>query len=160
MKETIVLITSFLLAIQISGQPVRKMSLFINVHGNKTIYDRVIPNNDKGAGLELGFLINTKTKLRPKMEFDYDLFMGNDKGYLTADNMILVGKRGVPCVFIGDSYFPIKKLNTSLLIGASFFNSDVYFAIKPSIGFYLDNNQRFEAKIALTNIFGLGIRLI
>jgi hypothetical protein len=151
MKKSILLIISFFIALQISAQTERATSMYLSFHGNQTIYDRV--NTGGGAGVGIEFMLNTKGKIKPKMEFDYDIFSGTDLLKLNNEGQVIFQKRNVPCVFIGVLYNPINRVNLSLNLGTSFFNSKTYFAVKPSIGIYFDKKQRFEGKVSLTNIF-------
>ncbi len=148
-----ILIASCLFALHIFGQSDRKVSLYFNFQGNKTMYDRVIRNNGRGAGPGLEVLVNTQSKFKHLLEINCDFFSGDKVMVSTLDGHELVGKSVVPCIFIGTSYFPIHNLYFALSFGPSFINSDVYFAIKPCIGTYLGARNRFTAKISLTNIF-------
>jgi hypothetical protein len=151
MKKSILSIISFFIMLQISAQTERAISMYLSLHSAKVIYDRV--NTGNGAGLGIEFMLNTKGEVKPKMEFDYDLFGGTDIIKLNREGQELFQKYKVPCVFIGVFYNPINRVNLSFNLGTSFFNSMTYFAVKPSIVIYFDKKQRFEGKVSLTNIF-------
>ncbi len=172
MRKLVILTVSCFLTLNILGQQSKKVSLFFNLQANKTLYDRVMPNaNGAGAGLEL--FLNTSTKFKPILEFNWDVFSTSDV-MIFQDGNELVKKRSVPYVFIGTSYNPLKRLYFTFTFGPSFINSEVYLGIKPCVAYYIGRKERFTAKISLTNIFerddagnepfgymnfGLGVRL-
>ncbi|MEI6062199.1 MAG: hypothetical protein WCR72_15970 [Bacteroidota bacterium] len=151
MRKLVILLVSCFLTLNILGQQSRKVSLFFNFQANKTVYDRVMQNaNGAGPGLEL--FLNTSTKFKPILEFNWDLFSTSDV-MISKDGNELVKKRSVPSIFIGASYNPLNRLYITFTLGPSFINSEVYLGIKPCVGYYFGRKERFTAKISLTNIF-------
>jgi len=152
MKKLLILVSGCFIAIQIFGQQERKVAFYLNFQVNNSIYDR-IQHNSRGFGPGLEILLNTNSKFKPKLEFNWDIFSVTDVMVSTIDGKELVKKTKVPTIFIGTSYHPLNKLYFTFTLGPSFIRSDVYLGIKPCIGFYFAKKQRFTAKLSLTNIF-------
>jgi hypothetical protein len=136
------------------GQTERKVSTYLSLQFNKTIYDRTLGNNPWGVGLELQTFINNKTKFKPTIELSGDVYIEDDKLLrLTPDGKAIDDISGIINVFAGSSFHPTKSIYLSFLLGPSFLNDKTLLGIKQSFGFSLTKNKRLTGKISYINIF-------
>ena len=153
MRKIFALISICCLSCLVSGQTKSKTSLYLNLHGNIPIYDIAILNNPLGGGIGIVFLFNTKTNFKPKFDFNVNRFINTHIVYDEPPLKKTVIEKGITCLFIGSSYSCGKRFDFSLVTGASFYNSDIYLGLKPSVGLYLDKKQKFITEVSLTNLF-------
>jgi len=132
---------------QIFAQKQRSVSLYIDLHVNKTIYDRTFSNNSAGFGFGAQAFINTKTKFKPDIEINGDIFGGTKQLFLTLDGKHIYAKDGVSNILVGATYHPSSNYYVEFNLGPTFLNSNTYLGIKPIIGFYF-LNQRITTKIS------------
>lgn len=137
---------------QAYSQKMRKISTNIDFHINNTLYDRTISNNSVGFGLAWQTFINTKTKFTPAIEIASEVYGGTKQFFMTADGKPIYAKSSVTTIFAGAMYKVSSKFYFGGMLGAGFFNSETYFAIKPFMGYQLFNKWMI-AKIAWANIF-------
>ena len=140
-----------LIGIQLAGQSSRKVSLLVDFHSNHTLYDRIIKNAN-GGGISLGMTINTNWRFKPLFELDYDFFL-TTYVLVFENGKELVKKNRVPSFFIGSIYSIKDRFFIKGVVGPSIIKSDVYFSIKPSVGFIIDKKQRFSTQLSLVNVF-------
>lgn len=117
------------------------------------MYDRTTTNNSGGFGFGLQTFLNTKTRLRPTLEVNADLFAGTKEGYLTTDGQFIDGKSGVAGIYLGPSFQATEKLFIATTFGSSFYNATANFGVRPSVGFVPFNNKKLLAKASFTNVF-------
>jgi hypothetical protein len=130
-----------------------KVSGYIDLHINKTVYDRTLSNNAGGFGAGLQAFIHTKTKFSPAIEISSDAFGGTKQLYLTSDGKPIYAKDVVSNILLGSEYRVSKKIYFNVSAGPCFFNSAIYFAVKPAVGIFFPGNQLLVAKISLTHVF-------
>jgi hypothetical protein len=130
-----------------------KVSGYIDLHIDKTIYDRTLSNNAGGFGAGVRVFINTKTKFTPGIEISSDAFGGTKELYLTSDGRPIYAKDVVSDILLGSGYSVSKQFYFNVSAGPCFFNSSIYLAVKPAIGIFFPGNQLFVAKISLTQVF-------
>ena len=136
------------------AQSERKVSAYLLGQFNKTMYDRVIPNNPWGVGLGLQLYLNTRSKFKPTIEFTADTYLEDDKvGRLNPDGTMIDDLGGMTNLFAGISYQPIKTIYISFVTGPSFSNGQTLLGIKPSIGFYFSEKQKGTIKFFYLNVF-------
>ena len=135
------------------SQAERKFSTFLSFQINKTLSDRTITNNSAGFGFGLQTLLNTKTRIKPTLEINADLFAGTKELYQTADGKPIDSKSGTIGVYVGSVFQLTENLFLSATIGTSIFNSKAYFGVRPSIGFYPSKRKKWMAKASFTDIF-------
>jgi hypothetical protein len=151
------ILTTFLCCfflLQSFGQTQRKISSYLSVQYNKTIYDRTFGNNPWSVGLGLQTFLNGKTKFKPTIDFTANGSLEDDKVLrLTSDNKPVKDARSVINLFAGSSFLATQNFYLSFVLGPSFINSNTYLGIKPSIGFYFSKKQSVTAQISYINIF-------
>lgn len=135
------------------GQKQKKVSAYADFHVNATRYDRTLSNNAGGLGIGFQTFINIKSKFRPGIELNSDAFGGTKELYMTPDGKPISGKSVTGNILIGSSYPITKRFYIHAAGGLSFFNSEVHFTVKPTIGFYFPATQLLVAKISLTHVF-------
>ena len=153
MKKLITFLFCFLLS-HLFGQTQKKVSTYLFVQYNKTIYGATLGNNPSGIGLGLQTFFNNKTKFKPTIEITGDIYLENDKVYRTNPNGTPLND--VPSmvnVFIGSSFQPTQNFFLSFVVGPSFISGQTLFGIKPSIGLYFSKNQCWTGKLSYINIF-------
>lgn len=131
----------------------RKLSAFLSFQGNKTSYDRTITNNNGGMGFGLQTNLNTKTRVKPTLEINADLFAGTKELYLTADFKPIDAKSGVLGIYTGPLFEPMKRLFIAATFGASIYNNQAHFGVRPSVGLYSSKRKNCAVKISFTNIY-------
>ena len=152
MYRIITIIIVALLVTPASAQKARKISTNLDFHLNRTIYDRTLSNNGVGFGLALQAQLNSNTKFTPALEIASDVYGGTKELFLTTDGKPIYAKSSVTTIVAGALYNVSPDFYSGGMIGAGFFNSKAYFAIKPVIG-YQFLNKRLIAKISWVNIF-------
>jgi hypothetical protein len=153
LKFLTTLLASFILATGF-GQTERKVSVYLLGQYNKTIYDRVIPNNPWGVGLGVQLYLNTRSKFKPTIEFTADTYLEDDKVLrLNPDGTMIDDLGGMTNLFAGICYQPIQTIYISFVAGPSFSNGQTLLGIKPSIGFYFSDKQKWTMKFFYLNVF-------
>ena len=109
-------------------------------------------NKANGFGSSVGIQINSWQSIKPLLEVSGDFF-ANAADLVYQDGHELVKKGGVPSILLGTKYQFFERLYLTAEIGPGWIESKVFLVIKPSLGYYIDKNQRLSAKISLTNIF-------
>ena len=150
-------LTSILLFFIIAFSTVKaqiKISSYLSVQYNKTIYDITYGNNPSGIGLGLETVLNTKTKFKPVIEITGDIYLEDDKVFrmtTTGEEFESIGS--MINLFAGSVFNPNKNSFISLMAGPSFINGNTSLGIKPSFGFYFSKKQLWKAKFSYINIF-------
>lgn len=152
MKQLFLLLSLFI-ATRSFSQVDRKVSVFLSFQVNKTLYDRTASNNSGGVGFGLQTVLNTNTYVRPTLEINGDIFGGTKELYLTADDKPIYGKSGVlsvhggPFIQLSDHFF------ISATVGSHFYNNDLHFSTRPSIGVSPTKGRKWTLKTSFTNVF-------
>jgi len=137
-------------------QTQKPISLYLQTHFNKTIYDVTYGNNPWGVGLGLQtlFLTNKKTKFKPTIEITADTYLEDDKVLrLTPEGEPIEDLGTMINLFAGSTYHPLQFVYLSFVVGPSFIDGQTLFGIKPSVGFYFSDNRRWTAEVSYINIF-------
>jgi len=135
----------------VSGQSNKCLSLFADIHANRSVYDRIMKNAN-GVGFSIGLQINTLKRIKPLFEVNADFFM-NSAVLVFENGNELVKKGSVPSILCGTKYQLLDRLFFSGEIGPGIIKSKAFIVIKPSLGYYIDKNQRLSVKMSLTHIF-------
>ena len=151
--KTLYLFLTLFIAINCFSQTDRKFSTFLSFQVNKTLNDRTITNNTAGFGFGLQTHMNTKTRIKPALEINADLFGGTKVLYLTADDKPIDAKSGVIGIYAGPVFQLTESMFLSATIGTSIFNSKSYFGVRPSIILYPSKRKKWIAKVSYTDIF-------
>lgn len=153
-------ITTFLLCFILTysfGQTQKKVSTYLSIQYNKTMYDVTKGNNPWGVGLGLQTFLNNSTKFKPTIELTGDIYLEDDKVFRTdSTGTQLNDVRGMVNLFVGTSFNPTKNIYLSVVVGPSFISGQTLLGIKPSFGFYFSKSQRWTGKISYINIFNRG----
>lgn len=135
-------------------QTQNKISTYLSIQYNKTLYDRTEGNNPWSVGLGLQAVYNNQTKFKPAVELTVDGAIADDKllrldshGQEVPDADVVVN------LFAGTAFNPSQQFYISFLCGPSFINSNTYFGIKPSIGYYFSKSQKLGLRASYINIF-------
>lgn len=154
MKKILTTLFTCLILTQAFGQTERKLSTYLSVQYNYTMYDITSGNNPWGIGLGLQTFFNNKTKFKPTVEFTADTYLADDKvARVNTDGKIIDDVRSMFNLFAGASFQPKQNVYFSIIAGPSFINGQTLFGIKPSLGFYFSNKQKWMAKVSYINIF-------
>jgi len=154
MKKYILIAFPFFVLCNTAAQTQRKISTYLSAQFNKTIYDRTLGNSPWSVGAGLRAFLNNKTKFKPIIELTVDVSVADDDVLrLSPDGKAVEDADGIINLFGGASFQPAKQFYLSFTLGPSFINSNTYFGIKPSIGFYLSKSQKLTARISYINIF-------
>lgn len=157
MHKSLIVLLACLITVQSFGQQSRKLSAFLQTQYTQTLYDYTRGNNPWGWGLGLQAFVNTPSKFRPTAELTGDLYLEDDKvnrsnpdgSFPENGNDV----RGMVNLFVGSSFHPKQNVYVSLTAGPSFISGQIYFGIKPSVGFYFSSNQKWTGKVSYINIF-------
>jgi hypothetical protein len=151
------LFTTFLLTIiaaQLYSQAQQKISVYILIQHNSTLYDITKGNNPWGIGTGLQFILNNDKKLRPAAEFTADAYFEDDKVLrLGHDGKIIKDIRSMLNFFVGPSFHPSQSIYVSFIAGPAFINGNILPGIKPSISFFFSKKHRWTGKVSYINIF-------
>jgi hypothetical protein len=156
MKHLALLIIIFCSAIIVNAQTHKNGGTYLSLNYNGTLNDHTKGNNPSGIGLGLQTFINIKPRLKATIEYTGFLYLENDKvlrvdsvgNSLITDNDV----RSMGNLLAGLVYLPTKQTQLSLVTGPSFINGHVYFTIKPSVGYYLSQSQRWLVKLSYLNV--------
>ena len=154
MKNILLIAISFIISFPVFSQTQRKISTYFSVQYNTTIYDRTSGNNPWSIGAGLQAFYNNRTKFKPTIEITADGAIEDDKILrVNPDGKEVQDADGVINLFAGSSFQASQKFYLSFLFGPSFINSNTYFGIKPSVGYYFSKRQKLGAKISYINVF-------
>ncbi len=132
----------------------KKFSTYLFANYNKTIYDVTLGNNPSGIGLGLQAFLNTNSKFKFTLEITDDVYLEDDKVLRTPPNGEAPPDLGtMKNILIGSSFHPNRNIYISIVGGPSFIEGNTYFAIKPSVGFYFSDKQKWTGKISYINVF-------
>ena len=156
------------------GQKERKFSFYTGLYFNWAVYDAKYSSNGNGAGLNLDFSLNTKSKIKPKFEVNYNIFMTEENYVVDVNGHTTPDKNGTACLFVGPVYNLSNRTEVSFNAGPCLIQSEIHLGLKPCLAFYPDKSKIIKLELSLTNIFqpnaiggspfgfisfGLGIRL-
>ncbi|MGB8195239.1 MAG: hypothetical protein WCF67_25100 [Chitinophagaceae bacterium] len=151
--KSLYLVLMLFIATNCLGQVDRKVSAFLSLQANKTIYDRTRTNNSAGIGLGLQVQVNSGTQVKPVIELNGDLFGGTKELYIDDSGAPVDSKEDVVGVYAGPLLQASERLFFSATLGTSIYNSKAHFGIRPSIGIYPSKSKKWMAKASFTNIF-------
>jgi len=141
----------------VSAQISRKVSTYLLTQYNNTLYDRTAGNNPWGIGLGIQGFYNNGTRFKPTLELTGDVYLEDDKVLrLNADGAVPLATNdigGMVNLFAGVSYHPNLRSYFSFTAGPSFISGKTLLGIKPSLGWYFSNSQKWTGKISYINIF-------
>ncbi|HUC80774.1 MAG TPA: hypothetical protein VMR70_07650 [Flavisolibacter sp.] len=152
MKTRLLLLT-LLIASQAFSQADKKLDVFLSFQANTTLYDRTASNNSGAAGLGVQTVLNTKTRVRPTVEINGNIFGGTKQLYLTTDGKPVDSKNGVLSIHAGPYLQLSNRFFAAATIGSHFYNDEIYFSARPSVGVYPTRNKKWTLKTAFTNVF-------
>lgn len=137
-----------------AAQTQRKVSTYLQFQYNKTIHDITPGNNPWGAGLGIQVFLNNNNKIKPTAELTGDLYLENDKVMrMRPDETPIDDVRGAVNLLMGASFNPSKFFYVSFLAGPAFINDRILLSIKPTLGFYFSNSQKWTGKFSYINVF-------
>lgn len=152
MKQLFLFVT-FIIATNSFSQQDKKVSVFLSFQVNTTLYDRTVSNNSGGLGFGLQTVLNTKTFVRPTIELNADVFGGTKELYLTADGKPIYGKSGTSSIHIG-AFIPLSNSVFAVAtVGSHFYNHDLHFSARHSVGVYPTKSKRWTLRTSFTNVF-------
>ena len=151
MQKFISIVLCFIIAQSINAQG--KVSSYLSLQYNKTLYDVSFGNNPSGIGLGLETFFKTKSKFKPVIDITTHVYLEDDK-VLRMDGygQEILDVEAMINIFAGVSFHPTERAFLSFLAGPSFING-TSFGIKSSMGFYFDQRQKIMGKISFINIF-------
>lgn len=156
MKKLIVSIALNFILILSFAQKTKRVSTYFLTNYNTTLYDYTIGNNPWGMGIGFQVFLNNSTRFKPTLEFTGDVYLEDDKVLrLDPDGSLPKTDNsfgGMLNLFAGSSFHPSEKIYLSLLAGPSFIGGQTLLGIKPSVGFYFSQRQRWTGKISYINI--------
>jgi|APEBP8051073220_1049391.scaffolds.fasta_scaffold02816_5 hypothetical protein len=152
MKHLLLFLT-LIISTRSFSQVDRKVSVFLSFQANTTLYDRTASNNSGGVGFGLQTVLNTKTFVRPTIEINGDIFGGTKELYLTADDKPIYGKSGVLSIHGGPFISLSNRVFCAATVGSHFYNDDVHFSVRPSVGVYPTKGRKWTLKTSFTNVF-------
>lgn len=152
MKQIFLFVTLFI-ATHSFSQADRKVSIFLSFEANKTLYDRTASNNSGGVGFGLQSVLKTKTFVRPTLEINGDIYGGTKELYITTDGKPMYGKSSVLSIHGGPFIQLTDQFFTAATIGSHFYNDDVHFSVRPSVGVYPTRGKNWTLKTSFTNVF-------
>src|SRR6476620_235018 len=117
------------------SQTERKLTTFVSLQYNHTLYDQQFFHKAGIAGLGLQLFPNSRNLFRPILEINGDLF--NEHGIGPADEPTEKIKV-LPSVYIGPSFHPTERIFLAATAGSTFYDK-AHFGVRPSIGFYPSN---------------------
>lgn len=136
------------------GQTQRKSSMYLQGQYNQTLYDVTKGNNPWGIGLGLQMFFRQTSKFKPTIDLTADAYLEDDKVLrLNTDGTPINDLDGMVNLFAGGSYYPTNTIYLAFVGGSSFIGGQTKFGIKPSLGFYFSQNQKWTGKISYINIF-------
>ncbi len=154
MKKLITSVFLCFLFLYSSAQEQKKLSGYLFIQYNNTIYDAAKGNNPWGVGPGLQFFLNSKSKFKLTIELTADTYLEDDKVFRMETNGKPIDDLGsMVNIFFGSTYHPSESIFFSFTAGPSFINGNTYFGIKPSVNFHFSRNQRWTGKISYINIF-------
>jgi len=135
----------------------KKLSTYISMQYNKTLYDLTKGNNPWGLGFGVQTVFKSRSVFKPIIDLTGDAYLDDDKVLRTDSSGVpLNDVGGMINFFAGASFAPAKNLFFSFVAGPGFTGGQLRFGIKPSVGFYFSGNQKWMGKIAYINIFNRG----
>jgi len=135
------------------GQKEKKLTVHSGLFLNWPVYDARFSSNSNGAGLNIDFYLNCKSKIKPKFEVNYNLFMTQETYVVDIDGHTTPDKNGTACILIGSVYHLSKKTEVSFNAGPCFIQSKIHPGIKPSLAIYPDERKIIKLELSLSNIF-------
>ncbi len=141
------------------GQNNHKVHTYLSGQYNKTLQDITKGNNPWGLGLGVQCYFNPTQKWKPFIDVTADAYLENDKIYITnADGSEIRDVRGMVNILGGVAYRPAKKIFGSLAAGPGFVSEKVLLGVKPSLGFFFSENQKWTGRISYIHLFNRDTR--
>ena len=154
MRRLIIALLFFPVSTPALGQTSKKVSAYLSWQYSQTIYDITVPNNPWGMGLGLQFFFINNAKVKPTVDLTADAYLMDDKVLrLYSDGTPIESVGGMVNLFAGVSYHPARFIYFSTVAGPSFVSGKCLFGLKPTLGFYLAQNQQWTIKVYYINIF-------
>ena len=154
MQKATALFLAFVSLASAFGQTSKKVVGYLSTQYNKTIYDRTLGNNPWSIGLGLQSFFNNNLKLKATVDLTADAYLEDDKVLRTnSDSTPISDVGGMINFFMGVSYHPIKVIYLSVVAGPSLVSGKVLLGLKPSLGFYFSQNQKWGGILYFINVF-------
>jgi hypothetical protein len=151
------IITTFLLCFiltQSFAQTQQKVSIYLLGQYNKTIYDKTKGNNPWGMGLGLQLFFHNNSRFKPTADLTADAYLEDDKVLrLNSNGTPINDIGGMVNLFVGASYHLTHIFYLSVVAGPSFGSGRTLLGIKPSLGFYFSDHQKWTGKLSYINVF-------
>ena len=131
----------------------KKLSTYISMQYNKTLYDLTKGNNPWGLGFGVQTVLKSRSVFKPIIDLTGDAYLDDDKVLRTDSSGVpLNDVGGMINFFAGASFAPARICffrswpGRALLVGN--------YALYKTFGrFYFSGNQKWMGKIAHINIF-------
>jgi len=153
MKKLLILTFCFSFTLTVFGQNERKFSFYLGLYKNWSVYDAKYSQNNNGVGLNIDSYLNTKSKIKAKLEVNGNIFMSTEVYIVDIYGHSTPNKNGTVCVFIGPAYDLSNKIELSFNAGPCFIQSDLHLGLKPCAILYPDKKKISKLELSLTNIF-------
>lgn len=139
------------------AQVKQRTSFYLLAQYNHTLYDRTTGNNPWGAGLGFEVFFKGQSKFKPALELTRNFYLEDNKLLkLNPDGSVPPARydlNSMTTLFAGECYQLDSNIYISLLAGPGLIDKNIYFAIKPSFGFFFTKSKRWTGKISFINIF-------
>lgn len=141
----------------IHAQKTDRVATYLFTQYNKTLNDYTIGNNPWSVGAGAQVLLGINSAFKPSLELTSDFYLEDDKvlrlepdGSLPKDNNYV---RTMVNVFGGFTFQPTKIFYCAISAGPSFIGTNTYVGIKPCVGIFFNQQQKWTAKFSYINIF-------
>jgi hypothetical protein len=113
-----------------------------------------VGNNPWGVGLGIQLFIHNLSQFKPLVDCTIDAYPEDDKVLrLNSDGTPVNDVNGMVNLFAGLSYHPAKRVYLSLVAGPSMTGGQTLLGLKPSLGFYFSQYQKWTGKVSYINVF-------
>ncbi len=136
-----------------AAQENKPFSVTLLGQANFGLYDETLTNNSFGLGAGLNMTYKMTNKVEALAELNADLFAGTKVLKIHSDGRIYEAKSGMVSIYAGPQFLLGNRFFASTTAGASFFNSNTHFGVRPSLGYHFSPNGRWMMKTSFTHIF-------
>lgn len=154
MRKFIAALSFCFILTQSFGQAKHSSSLYLQGQYNRTIFDATAGNNPWGMGLGLQLFLRNAAPFTPTIELTADAYLEDDKVLRTYTDETPIGELdGMINLFAGASCQLSPGAYLSFVAGPSFLGGKTRFGIKPALGLYFSQNQKWMGKLSYITIF-------
>jgi hypothetical protein len=158
MKKIISAFAIIISTLPAAAQKEKKVSTYLELIYQHTIYDKTINNNPWGAGLGIQTLIKPGGKFSPLLDLSAFAYLQDDKvARMDENDNALPDVRSMINLFAGMAYKPSSNNYFSIAGGPSFLTDQTLFGIKSAFAFYFSPSKKWKGQISYTNVFNRGI---